>query len=113
MERTGWRQLALAAGWVMIVAGTAAPAYGSDYDYIRGDDVYEEDYQYGVDYDGLTSVPQPGLKKGGTGSAKNAEGRLQKRALELQENTTQPSMTRELDRWKPSSDLTTPGKSSP
>ena len=30
MERTGWRQLALTAGWVMIVAGTAAPAYGSD-----------------------------------------------------------------------------------
>ena len=113
MKSTGWRQLALATGWMMIAAGTAAPAYGSDYDYIRGDDVYEEDYQYGVDYDGLTSVPQTGLKKGGAGGADNAEGRLQKRALELQEETTQPSMTRELDRWKQNKKLTTPGKDEP
>ncbi|MEP5232422.1 MAG: hypothetical protein ABJQ78_13410 [Alloalcanivorax sp.] len=113
MERTGWHRVALTAGWIMIAAGTAAPAYGSDYDYIRGDDVYEEDYQYGVDYDGLTSVPKSDLKKGGTGDADSASGRLQKRALELQEETTQPSMTRELDRWKPSSDLTTPGKNEP
>lgn len=113
MERTGWHRAALTAGWIMIAAGTAAPAYGSDYDYIRGDDVYEEDYQYGVDYDGLTSVPKSDLKKGGTGDADSPSGRLQKRALELQEETTQPSMTRELDGWKPSSDLTTPGKNEP
>lgn len=113
MKCTGWRRAALTAGWMMIAAGAAAPAYGSDYDYIRGDDVYEEDYQYGVDYDGLTSVPQSGLKKGGTSGADNAEGRLQKRALELQEETTQPSMTRELDRWKQDNTLTTPGKNEP
>ncbi|MEQ3725270.1 hypothetical protein [Alcanivorax sp.] len=113
MKRTGWYRAALTAGGVIFAAGTVAPAYGDGYDYIRGDDVYEEDYQYGVDYDGLTSVPQPGLSKGGTSSADSAEGRLQKRALELQEETTQPSMTRELDRWKPDSKLTTPGKSDP
>ena len=113
MERSGWRRAALTAGWMMIAAGAAAPAYGSDYDYIRGDNVYEEDYQYGVDYDGLTSVPQAGLSKGGASSGDSAEARLQKRALELQEETTQPSMTRELDRWKQDSKLTTPGKSGP
>lgn len=113
MERTRWYRAALTAGGVIFAAGTVAPAYGDGYDYIRGDDVYEEDYQYGVDYDGLTSVPQPGLSKGSTSSADSAEGRLQKRALELQEETTQPSMTRELDRWKQDKKLTTPSKNEP
>lgn len=113
MGHAEWPRAAWIAGWVLIAAGTAAPAYGSDYDYIRGDDVYEEDYQYGLDYDGLTSVPQPGLSKGGASSADSAEGRMQKRALELQEETTQPSMTRKLDRWKQNSKLKTPGKSDP
>jgi len=89
------------------------PAYGERYDYIRGNDVYEQDYQYGLDYDGLSRIPQTDLKKDSTGSTKNAENRLQRRALELQKETAQPSMTQKLKHWQADIQMKTPGKASP
>lgn len=91
----------------LLVAGLlAGTVHAEGYDYIRGDDVYEEDYDYGVNYDGLTSVPQTRLR--GSRSGDDAGGRLQQRARELQRNTTQPSMTRELEEWKPDDKLASP-----
>ncbi|MGJ3256156.1 MAG: hypothetical protein ACFE0K_07500 [Alcanivorax sp.] len=79
--------------------------HAEGYDYIRGDDVYEEDYDYGVDYDGLSSVPQTRLR----GSRRDdAGGRLKQQARDLQKETTQPSMTRELEKWKADDSLTPP-----
>ncbi|MED5389004.1 MAG: hypothetical protein VX793_09145 [Pseudomonadota bacterium] len=75
-------------------------AQAQGYDYIRGDDVYEEDYQYGVDYEGLSSVPRTRLNGADSGQGDDAGGRLKQRARDLQEDTTQPSMTRELERWQ-------------
>lgn len=80
--------------------------HAEGYDYIRGDDVYEEDYNYGVDYDGLSSVPQTRLR--GSSSGDDAGGRLKQEARDLQKETTQPSMTRELDKWKADDSLTPP-----
>ena len=80
--------------------------HAEGYDYIRGDDVYEEDYNYGVDYDGLSSVPQTRLRSSGSGD--DAGGRLKQQARDLQKETTQPSMTRELEKWKADDSLTPP-----
>ena len=84
----------------------AGMVHAEGYDYIRGDDVYEEDYHYGVDYDGLSSVPQTRL--GGGSSGDDAGGRLKQQARDLQKETTQPSMTRELEKWQADDSLTPP-----
>ena len=80
--------------------------HAEGYDYIRGDDVYEEDYHYGIDYDGLSSVPQTRL--GGSSRGDDAGGRLKQQARDLQKETTQPSMTRELEKWQADDSLTPP-----
>lgn len=85
----------------------AGMVHAEGYDYIRGDDVYEEDYHYGVDYDGLSSVPQTRLG-GGSSSGDDAGGRLKQQARDLQKETTQPSMTRELEKWQADDSLTPP-----
>lgn len=36
----------------------AGPALAEGYDYIRGDDIFQGDYNYGLHYDRLTSLPQ-------------------------------------------------------
>lgn len=94
------RIMLMAAG---LLAGTA---HAEGYDYIRGDDVYEEDYNYGVDYDGLSSVPQTRLQ--GSSSGNGADSRLKQQARELQKETTQPSMTRELEKWQADNSLAPP-----
>ena len=92
---------------VLITAGLlAGNAQADGYDYIRGDDVYDEDYNYGVDYDGLSSVPQTRLQSSSGGD--DAGGRLKQQARDLQKETTQPSMTRELEKWKADDSLTPP-----
>lgn len=93
------RIMLMAAG---LLVGTA---HAEDYDYIRGDDVYEEDYNYGVNYDGLSSVPQTRLR-GSSGD--DAGGRFKQQARDLQKDTTQPSMTRELEKWKADDSLDPP-----
>ena len=88
--------------WILLVLLLPPLAVQADgYDYIRGDDIYEEDYHYGLDYDGLSSVPQAQTRlRGGAGQAgDSAAGRLKQQARELQQDTTQPSMTRELQQW--------------
>ena len=92
---------------VVVAAGLlAGTVHAEGYDYIRGDDVYDEDYNYGVDYDGLSSVPQTRLQ--GSSSGDDAGGRLKQQTRDLQEDTTQPSMTRELEKWKADDSLAPP-----
>jgi len=92
---------------LLITAGLlAGNAQADGYDYIRGDDVYDEDYNYGVDYDGLSSVPQTRLR--GSSSDDDAGGRLKQQARDLQKETTQPSMTRELEKWQADDSLDPP-----
>lgn len=92
---------------VLMAAGLlVGVVHAEGYDYIRGDDVYEENDNYGVDYDGLSSVPQTRLH--GSTSGDDAAGRLKQQIRELQKETTQPSMTRELETWKANDSLTPP-----
>ena len=77
---------------LLAVAGIAA---ADDYDYIRGDEIYSEDYNYGLDYDHLRSVPEtPDANLGGGGDSPESVG--QRGGAMGVEDDQQPSMTRRL-----------------
>lgn len=42
---------------ILALCATTGPAMAGDYDYIRGDDIYHDNYDYGLHYDRLTSRP--------------------------------------------------------
>ncbi|QJX02284.1 hypothetical protein HML84_10685 [Alcanivorax sp. IO_7] len=53
----------------------AGAVTADDYDYIRGDDIYSEDYNYGLNYDRLRSVPEtPDADLGGAGASPESIG---------------------------------------
>ncbi len=70
----------LAAG--LLATGTV---HADGYDYIRGDDVYEEDYNYGLDYEGLSSTPRSRLQNNDSGSLE--ENPMEKHKLEIKDMT--------------------------
>ncbi|MBL7252438.1 hypothetical protein ACLD02_15680 [Alloalcanivorax sp. C16-2] len=75
---------------LLALAGIAA---ADDYDYIRGDEIYSEDYNYGLDYDRLRSVPEtPDTDLGGAGASPESIGQRGAASRDGQ----QPSMTRRL-----------------
>lgn len=80
----------------------AGAVTADDYDYIRGDDIYSEDYNYGLNYDRLRSVPEtPDADLGGAGASPESIGERdgamgagdQGRAAA---DDRQPSMTRRI-----------------
>lgn len=85
---------------VAIFCLVAAPALAEGYDYIRGDDIYEDDYNYGLQYDRLSSTSGTALR---SSTPANGDG-LRAQSQQLQRDTTQPSMVEELKRWKPDLD---------
>lgn len=81
----------------LVLCLVSGPALASDFDYIRGDDIYDDDYNYGLKYDQLSSTTSSNLK-----SPAPAQGDgLKAQSQQLQRDTTQPSMIQELKRWKP------------
>lgn len=102
-----WQRTAILMATLTLGGVTVGTAQG--YDYIQGDDVFEEGYDYGLDYEGLTSVPDSRLRSSSPArETDNAERRLKHDNDTLQRDTTQPSMTRELDRWRGDRQLTPP-----
>ncbi len=84
---------------LLALAGAVA---ADDYDYIRGDDIYSEDYNYGLNYDRLRSVPEtPDADLSGAGASPESVGERggamgagdQGRAAA---DDRQPSMTRRI-----------------
>ncbi|EKF75394.1 hypothetical protein A11A3_03519 [Alcanivorax hongdengensis A-11-3] len=80
---------------VLLLCAPFLPALADDgYDYIQGDDIYDDDYNYGLHYDGLSSIPKTNLNTDTRG------GQLEQEVRKLQQSTTQPSVTREIDKLK-------------
>ena len=85
----------------LLAAGllTAGPVHADGYDYIRGDDVYEEDYNYGLDYEGLSSTPRTRLQNDDSGSLE--ENPLEKHKLEINDMTGTKSQDQPRNTAKP------------
>ncbi|KAF0806558.1 hypothetical protein A6D6_01556 [Alcanivorax xiamenensis] len=104
----------------LLTAGLLAigAVHADGYDYIRGDDVYEEDYNYGLNYEGLSSTPRTRLQNDDSGS--RGENPMEKHKLEIEDmtgaegqglprNTAKPFSSPKR-REQPKLDLPVPGR---